>query len=609
MSSLLSSLNTSYTGLATHQVMVDVTGNNIANANDEFYSRERVMVRPETPLNYQRYTLGRGIEVQTIQRAHDDFVFSRYEKAASAHQKLKTQFDTLKEASTYYPDVDGVGIYNDLQSYFNAWKNITKSPSDPAQKQILGQVTQTLTTSIKDTHRRLEILQAKSSDDLKLQVDEVNRRGQEIANINVKIREMEDHKELKEANTLRDRRDKLEFELIKIIGGNVFKKNVRSNMAVQDRQADFSDRYILNIGKGFNIVDGVLFHPLVLKNDNIKGLNRVYFQGDDYKTVDITDKLTEGKIGGLIKLYNNGYEGTKIGRLQKYINELDSFAKGLIDATNGIYSQSASNSIVSDKLTMMQNDALSDTNYNINSGTFELKVYNTTGETLVTKAIKITPITTMNDIVAQINSNADDNKDGNSLNDLDDYFHAYYDSNSKVFEIRPKDTNKKMYISLRDNGTNFTGALGLNRFFSGDNAGNIDLNYKYKKDPTYIRPWLTPISGNFDVANMMTQLQYDKVDFYTKTQNEQTHKKMKISEYYQFISGNIASDTQEVKTQLDTKQSVLAAIKKESLSISQVSVDEEMVNLIKFQGGYAANAKVITAIDKMIQTLLAIKQP
>lgn len=53
---------------------------------------------------------------------------------------------------------------------------------------------------------------------------------------------------------------------------------------------------------------------------------------------------------------------------------------------------------------------------------------------------------------------------------------------------------------------------------------------------------------------------------------------------------------------------MLETIKKEQLSISQVSVDEEMVNLIKFQSGYAANAKVISTIDRMIDTLLGIKQ-
>ncbi|BEE28859.1 hypothetical protein ATCC49503_03790 [Helicobacter pylori] len=131
------------------------------------------------------------------------------------------------------------------------------------------------------------------------------------------------------------------------------------------------------------------------------------------------------------------------------------------------------------------------------------------------------------------------------------------------------------------------------------------MNKEYKKEPTTIRPWLAPINGNFDVANMMQQLQYDSVDFYN---DKFDIKPMKISEFYQFLTGKINTDAEKSGRILDTKKSMLETIKKEQLSISQVSVDEEMLNLIKFQSGYAANAKVITAIDRMIDTLLGIKQ-
>ena len=46
----------------SYQLMVDVTGNNISNASDEFYSRQRVLVRPEKPLYFQDYNLGRWCE-------------------------------------------------------------------------------------------------------------------------------------------------------------------------------------------------------------------------------------------------------------------------------------------------------------------------------------------------------------------------------------------------------------------------------------------------------------------------------------------------------------------------------------------------------------------
>ena len=41
-------------------------------------------------------------------------------------------------------------------------------------------------------------------------------------------------------------------------------------------------------------------------------------------------------------------------------------------------------------------------------------------------------------------------------------------------------------------------------------------------------------------------------------------------------------------------------------SISGVSLDEEMVNLIKFQQAYAASARMITVIEEMFDVLQRI---
>ncbi len=589
MGGILSSLNTSYTGLQAHQLMVDVTGNNISNASDEFYSRQRVLVRPEKPLYFQDYNLGRGVSVETIQRIHDEFVFNRYRKAAEEAQYYDTHFTTLREASAFFPEVDGVGIYNDLEEYFNSWKDLAKNSTDPAQKQVLAKNSQVLSTNIKDTRSRLVRLQQKASEELEVTINEVNRIAKEIAHINGKLKEMEDQRELKQANELRDRRDEaseelevtinevnriakeiahingklkemedqrelkqanelrdrrdeLEYNLQTLVGANVFKNHLDSNASIHPKLADFDDEYVLNIGFGFNIVDGAMYHPIVLKkDDNHLNLNRVYFQGDDFKTVEITDKIVQGKAGSLISLYNSGADGTRVGKIQDYINHLDIFAKGFIEATNSIYSQSAATQIRSDKLDVWSLNALVDSNYNIKEGSFDVVVYSTQGEEIARKTITIDRITTMHDVVKAINENTDDNKDNNALNDVDDYFRAYYDNGTREFNILSKNPSQGLYVAIQDNGSNFTGAFGLNKFFNGEDAHDIALNQEYAKDATLIRPWLTPVNGNFDVANMMQQLQYDDVDFYV---NKYEKKQMRIPEYFQFLAGRVANQTE-----------------------------------------------------------------
>jgi flagellar hook-associated protein 1 FlgK len=50
------------------------------------------------------------------------------------------------------------------------------------------------------------------------------------------------------------------------------------------------------------------------------------------------------------------------------------------------------------------------------------------------------------------------------------------------------------------------------------------------------------------------------------------------------------------------------AVELEYFSISKISIDEELTNLIKYQKSYGAATKIIATIDKMMQTLLGIKQ-
>ena len=57
----------------------------------------------------------------------------------------------------------------------------------------------------------------------------------------------------------------------------------------------------------------------------------------------------------------------------------------------------------------------------------------------------------------------------------------------------------------------------------------------------------------------------------------------------------------------ETQSNVNQSIKSSYEQLTKVDKDEEMLNLIKFQSAYTANAKVITTINEMLQTLLGLK--
>ena len=608
MGGLLSSLNTPYTGLTGHQVMVDTVSNNIANANNEFYSRQVVRSSAQTPLQTSsNYVIGQGLNILSVERIHDEYTFSRYKKASAEKTFYEKSFEGLKEASSYYPEVDGVGIYNDLQNYFNAWKDLSTKSGDSAQKIALAEQASTLANNISNTRDRLINLQKSLNNELKVAVDEVNRLGEQIAQLNKKIAEYE-YKELNQkANDLRDLRDQYEFEINNLIGCDVFKQGVMGSACVNENIADFDDGYTLTVG-GKAIVDGTSFHPLTLDNSqNPSGIYTIKYLRSDHKEYNLTNAINEGKVGAILDLIRTedvlDCNGT-LGKLQVYINDLDTFANGLIEATNNIYAQSSQLSAKSDTLNINSQDALVTSDYNINSGSFKVVMYNKKGEELGSRSVEIDNLTSMQDVLDQLNANIDDNKNGNASDDFDDRFVATYNNETKTFTITSKNPAEEIYISIQDDGTNFAGALGINRFFAGNSADNIELAEPYKSDATLIRAYREPVDGNFEIANLMQQLQYDKIAF---TSQDGTQQSETISGYFRYIAGRVSSQTESTQITLETKEAVYISVKQEYKAISEVSVDDELINLIKYQSGYSANAKMVSTIDEMLNTLLGLK--
>ncbi|HJS95244.1 MAG TPA: flagellar hook-associated protein FlgK [Solirubrobacteraceae bacterium] len=73
--------------------------------------------------------------------------------------------------------------------------------------------------------------------------------------------------------------------------------------------------------------------------------------------------------------------------------------------------------------------------------------------------------------------------------------------------------------------------------------------------------------------------------------------------YNAFVT-QIGSDVHAANSAQQTSQSLLSAISNQRQSVSGVSLDEEMTNLIQYQQAYQASARVMNAIDETLSTLI-----
>lgn len=109
-----------------------------------------------------------------------------------------------------------------------------------------------------------------------------------------------------------------------------------------------------------------------------------------------------------------------------------------------------------------------------------------------------------------------------------------------------------------------------------------------------------------DLDYMATMQWKKNVEFDGLAQDGSSLNNTSFSEYFQEIRVNISSDKENNDFLLETQQTVFQAIQYKFEQLTKVDPDEEMINLMKFQSSYTANAKIITAVDEMIQTLLGM---
>lgn len=81
-----------------------------------------------------------------------------------------------------------------------------------------------------------------------------------------------------------------------------------------------------------------------------------------------------------------------------------------------------------------------------------------------------------------------------------------------------------------------------------------------------------------------------------------------LEDYYSSLVGEVGSATKAVKDNKNFLETLISQIKAIKDSISGVSLDEEMTNLIKYQQAFAAVAKILTTVEEMLETLINAKR-
>lgn len=559
--SLLDSLNIGMRGLHASQVSIDVTGQNISNANTEGYSRKRVDQIADSIADGVLGQKGLGVDVVSISRVRDQFL----DKQVWEHLSDKGEFTQVDQAMTRLenilqePSEDGVAAH--LDKFFGAWQDLANNPADLSAREAVKASATTLVDVFHDVFKQIEDYGLSMNNPLSEKAKEVNDLTAQIWNLNEKIAGVEAMPGAK-ANDTRDQRDLAIRKLAELV----------DVQTVEDKQG----RAIITSG------GNLLVGPSEAMKIETYGVDRTLADGT--QTSDLRLRFTSslrdfapraGELKGIMDVRGDV--------LTRYMEDINSLAKAVVENVNAAH--------------------VGGYNLNKNTGVYFF-------DPTKTKANSITLSDTIMGDAANISAAA-----GGVITDVAAFaapggIPAAASPTLDLKTINPAYRNLaqgSVQLSLAG-GVALTEGAGKDYVVDYDKGVITFLNYaKFNAaDPVSVKISYNttgfPGNGNGQNALAIAQLrqkptmQADAAGTFTQS----------ISGFYSAVVGKLGIEKNQNKSSLDTKDFLVGQLDNEQSSISGVSLDEEMSNMIKYQNSYQASAKFIGTIKQMLDILMNI---
>lgn len=302
-------LGVGVSGLLAYQRSLQTVSHNIANANTDGYSRQRVDLGTQTPLLLGSSYIGTGVTIQNVSRVYDSFLVSQVRNYTTSYNQAQTYADHAGLIDEMLADPQ-VGLMPAIQDFFSSVQGVANDPSAIPSRQAMITQGQTLADRFKYLDQRYEDIRSQVNQEISDNVAEVNSLAQQIADIN---RNIVLAPGTTPPNDLLDTRDKLLNELSQRVSVSTVQQD---NGAVN-----------VFIGKGQVLVLNFDSNKLaVTQNKYDISQSEVSVDTGSGGNLEISNYISGGKLGGLIDFRNNILEPAQ--------NSLGALAIGMGDTFN-----------------------------------------------------------------------------------------------------------------------------------------------------------------------------------------------------------------------------------------------------------------------------------
>lgn len=180
----LSSLGTRALSAAFAQLQT--TGNNIANVNTRGYSRQEVELASSSGQFTGAGFFGRGVDVVTVTRAHDDFLTQQAALTRSQASSDSARSDQLKQLEKVF-GMGEAGLGYSASQFFSAFADVSTKPQDETARQVALARAGDMVSRFNDSAAQLDTIQAGVTQQIQVSVTSVNSLTAQIAALNQRI--------------------------------------------------------------------------------------------------------------------------------------------------------------------------------------------------------------------------------------------------------------------------------------------------------------------------------------------------------------------------------------------------------------------------------------
>lgn len=275
----VSALQNAQLGLAT-------TSHNIANASTEGYNRQRIIQATNVPVLTGAGYVGQGAHVSTIERVYSSFISKQINSAQAEVSSLEAYSTELTYLNNVLSDTDS-GLSTALESFFTAVQQVSSDPSSLTTRQTLVSSASALTSRFQGLSTLIEDQYESVNNQIQGVVASINSYSQQIATLNKQIINAESATG-QPPNDLYDQRDQLLLELNKLIG------------ATASTNTDGS--YNVYFGNGQPLVVGTTVTTLTTKPSAANPQKLGVAVANSSGTIELPESvITGGSLSGLME--------------------------------------------------------------------------------------------------------------------------------------------------------------------------------------------------------------------------------------------------------------------------------------------------------------------